>query len=438
MGVSKVLVAACGDHPERASSTRGATPYFSPTDDMMRLAMQFSANVEKLKPSATIAVSTLAKKLASEGRDILNLAGGEPDFDTPEFISQAAIDGIRAGRTRYTPPAGLPELRKAIAGRLSEQARRELDWNGIVVSTGAKQALFNATFTLFGPGDEVLIASPYWTTYPDQVNIARAEPKAVFGAESRDFKITADDLDAVCSEQTRGLILNTPSNPTGAVYSLEELEAIAIWARDRSAWLICDEIYRNIYHDADRVAAPGILELPESSLGDFVLIDGVSKSYAMTGWRLGFSYTSVELSQKLTALQSQTTSNVATPTQVAALEAFSNVEEARASIAEMRVAFTRRRDLVMARMDELLPDMPYTRPHGAFYLYFRVDGFFDDGIPDASAWCSYLLEQQGVALVPGAAFGDDRWVRMSFAASDHVLEDAFSRIAAMVSAATLA
>ena len=368
----------------------------------------------------------------------MNLAGGEPDFDTPEFISQAAIDGIRAGRTRYTPPAGLPELRKAIAGRLSEQARRELDWNGIVVSTGAKQALFNATFTLFGPGDEVLIASPYWTTYPDQVNIARAEPKAVFGAESRDFKITADDLDAVCSEQTRGLILNTPSNPTGAVYSLEELEAIAIWARDRSAWLICDEIYRNIYHDADRVAAPGILELPESSLGDFVLIDGVSKSYAMTGWRLGFSYTSVELSQKLTALQSQTTSNIATPTQVAALEAFSNVEEARASIAEMRVAFTRRRDLVMARMDELLPDMPYTRPHGAFYLYFRVDGFFDDGIPDASAWCSYLLEQQGVALVPGAAFGDDRWARMSFAASDHVLEDAFSRIAAMVSAATLA
>jgi len=164
MGASKVLVAACGDHPERASSTRGATPYFSPTDDMMRLTMQFSANVEKLKPSATIAVSTLAKKLASEGRDILNLAGGEPDFDTPEFISQAAIDGIRAGRTRYTPPAGLPELRKAIAGRLSEQARRELDWNGIVVSTGAKQALFNATFTLFGPGDEVLIASPYWTT----------------------------------------------------------------------------------------------------------------------------------------------------------------------------------------------------------------------------------------------------------------------------------
>lgn len=400
--------------------------------------MQFSANVEKLKPSATIAVSMLAKTLAAEGRDILNLAGGEPDFDTPEFICKAGIDGIRAGRTRYTPPAGLPELRKAIAAHLSEQAGRELEWTGVVVTSGAKQALFNTIFTLFGPGDEVLIAAPYWTTYPDQVNIARAEPKAVFGAESSGFKVTTDELEAARSEHTRGLIINSPCNPTGAVYSLEELEAITVWARDRSIWLVSDEIYRNIYHDTDRDAAPGILELPESALGDFVLIDGVSKSYAMTGWRLGFSYASVEVSQKFTALQSQITSNTTTPSQVAGLEAFSNVEEARASIAEMGVAFTRRRDLVTARMDELLPGVPYTRPHGAFYLYFRVDGFFDDEIPDATAWCSRLLEGQGVALVPGAAFGDDRWVRMSFAVSDAVLEEAFSRIAAMVAAGAAA
>ena len=404
----------------------------------MRLTMQFSANVEKLKPSATIAVSMLAKTLAAEGRDILNLAGGEPDFDTPEFICKAGIDGIRAGRTRYTPPAGLPELRKAIAAQLSEQAGRELEWTGVVVTSGAKQALFNTIFTLFGPGDEVLIAAPYWTTYPDQVNIARAEPKAVFGAESSGFKVTTDELEAARSEHTRGLIINSPCNPTGAVYSLEELEAITVWARDRSIWLVSDEIYRNIYHDGDRDAAPGILELPESALGDFVLIDGVSKSYAMTGWRLGFSYASVEVSQKFTALQSQITSNTTTPSQVAGLEAFSNVEEARASIAEMGVAFTRRRDLVTARMDELLPGVPYTRPHGAFYLYFRVDGFFDDEIPDATAWCSRLLEGQGVALVPGAAFGDDRWVRMSFAVSDAVLEEAFSRIAAMVAAGAAA
>jgi aspartate aminotransferase len=397
--------------------------------------MQFSANIEKLKPSATIAVSTLAKKLAAEGRDILNLSGGEPDFDTPAFISEAGIEGIRAGRTRYTPPAGLPELRKAIAARLSEQAGRELDWNGVVVTTGAKQALFNTIFTLFGPGDEVLVAAPYWTTYPDLVNIARAEPKAVFGDESRDFKVTPQELEAALSENTRGLVINTPSNPTGAVYSLEELEAIAVWARDRGVWLVCDEIYRNIYHEADRTAAPSILELPESAIGDLVLIDGVSKSYAMTGWRLGFSYASAEVSQKFTALQSQMTSNVSTPSQVAALEAFTNFDEARASIEKMGIAFTRRRDLAMSRIDELLPGVEYTRPSGAFYVYFRVDSFFDAEVQGASAWCSRLLEEKGVALVPGAAFGDDRWVRMSFAASDEMLEDAFSRIAAMVGAA---
>ena len=172
--------------------------------------MQFSTNVEKLKPSATIAVSTLAKKLASEGRDIINLSAGEPDFDTPAFISEAAIDGIQSGKTRYTPPAGIPELRAAIAERLSERAGRAMDAEGVVVTAGAKQALFNAIFTLFGPGDEVMIAAPYWTTYPDLVMIARAEPVEVFGEQANDFKITPEDLDRCVTEATRGLIINTP------------------------------------------------------------------------------------------------------------------------------------------------------------------------------------------------------------------------------------
>ena len=396
--------------------------------------MSFSANIERLKPSATIAVSTLAKRLAAEGRDVVDLSAGEPDFDTPVFIADAAVAGIRAGRTRYTPPAGIPELRQAIAARLGDRAGREMDWNGVVVSAGVKQALFNAFFSIFGPGDEVLIAAPYWTTYPDLVMVARADPVPVFGAESNDFKVDPSDLDAVATERTKGLVLNTPSNPTGAIYSLEELEAITLWARDREIWIVSDEIYRNIYHDVEGEAAPGLLELPEAALGDFVLVDGCSKSYAMTGWRLGFSYSSPEVATKFTALQSQITSNTATPSQVAALEAFQNVDAAAASIAEMGVAFRRRRDLVVARMDQLLPGVPYIRPQGAFYLYFRVDSLFDDDVSDATAWCSRLLEEQGVALVPGAAFGDDRWVRMSFAAADDLLEDAFSRIAAMVEA----
>ena len=400
--------------------------------------MRFSDNVGKLEPSATMAVSSLAKRLAAEGRDVLNLSAGEPDFDTPAFICDAAVEGIRGGETRYTPPAGTPELRKAIAARLSERAGRKLDWEGVVVTSGAKQALFNATFSLFGPGDEVIVVAPYWTTYPDLVRIARAEPVIVFGDERADFKVRPSHLDSVATPRTRGLVLNSPCNPTGAVYASSELRAIAEWAKERGVWLLSDEIYRAIYFGDDAEAAPGLLELPPECLGPHVLIDGASKSFSMTGWRIGYSYASVEVSRKLTALQSQITSNPTTPAQVAALEAYANVEASTAAVAEMVAAFRRRRDLVTTRMRELLPGVPFVEPAGAFYLYFRVDGFFSDEVPDASAWCSKLLEEQGVALVPGAAFGDDRWVRMSFASADDVLEEALGRIAACVGAASAA
>jgi aspartate aminotransferase len=382
-------------------------------------------------------VSTLAKRLADEGRDILNLSAGEPDFDTPAFVSAAAIQGIGDGQTRYTPPAGTPALRKAIAASLSARAGRSLPWEGVVVTAGAKQSLFNAIFSLFGPGDEVLIAAPYWTTYPDLVTLARAEPVEVFGDEGRDFKITPDDLERAATSRTRAVVVNSPCNPTGAVYGIDELRAVAEWCRDRDVWLMSDEIYRTIHHDADE-PAPGLFELPESSLGRSVLIDGASKSFAMTGWRIGFSYADPEISKTFTALQSQVTSNPATPSQVAALEAYTDTASAEASLAEMGAAFRRRRDLVCARMTELMPDVPFIRPAGAFYLFFRVDGLFDAKTRDATAWCSRLLEEEGVALVPGAAFGDDRWVRMSIAASDEVLEQALARIATMVGAGSTA
>jgi aspartate aminotransferase len=398
----------------------------------MRPTMRYSSNIEKLHPSATIAMSTLAKRLKEEGRDIINLSAGEPDFDTPVFIADAAVRGIREGQTKYTPPPGLTPLRKAIAARLSQRAGRTLDWKGVVVTAGAKQALFNATFCLFGPGDEVVVASPYWTSYPDLVNIARATPVCVFGDESRGFKLTPVALQSAATSRTRGLILNTPSNPTGAVYTLEELTAIAEWARDRGVWILCDEIYRNIYYGDDRAAAPGLLDVPVDSLGDFVLVDGASKSYAMTGWRVGFSYCAPEVAAKFGDLQSQITSNTSTPSQVAALEAFGNVSAAEASVAEMAAAFRRRRDLVTRRMDELMPGVTYIEPQGAFYLYFRVDQLFDGDVKDSTAWCSRLLEQTGVALVPGGAFGDERWARMSFAASEEAIEEALRRMAPLV------
>lgn len=395
--------------------------------------MQLSPNVEKLKPSATIAVSTLAKKLAAEGRDIINLSAGEPDFDTPTFISDGAVEGIRAGHTRYTPPAGIPALRAAIAARLSERGEVDAVPEGVVVTAGAKQALFNAIFTLFGPGDEVLVAAPYWTTYPALVEIARAEPVTVFGDAENGFKITRSHLESVATDATRGLILNTPCNPTGAVYSASELASIAGWCRDWDVVLISDEIYRTIHHDADE-PAPGLLSLSPDALGRYVLVDGASKGFAMTGWRIGFSYTEVELAEKLTALQSQITSNAATPSQMAALAAYSDVESADRATGEMGAAFQRRRDLVCARMRELLPDVPFVEPRGAFYLYFRVDGLFAGDVDNATEWCSRLLKEQGVALVPGAAFGDDAWVRLSFATSDELLEEAMTRVASMVGA----
>lgn len=399
--------------------------------------MQLSENVSTLKPSATMAVSSLAKRLASEGRDILNLSAGEPDFDTPAFISEAAIEGIRGGATRYTPPAGTPELRKAIASRLADRSGQEMDWEGVVVTAGAKQALFNAMFTLFGPGDEVLILSPYWTTYPALVSLARAEPVVVEGDAANDFKVGPAELEAASTDRTRGMVLNSPSNPTGAVYTAAELEGIAEWARERDVWILSDEIYRSIYYGTEGVAAPGLLDLPESALGPYVLIDGASKCFAMTGWRVGFTYAPAELSKKFTALQSQMTSNSSTPAQVAALAAYTQVQAADAAIAEMTSAFKRRRDLVTTRMRELLPGVDFVDPVGAFYLYFRVDSFFDDEVTGATAWCSKLLEEQGVALVPGAAFGDDRWVRMSFATSDEVLEKALARIAAGVATGSM-
>ena len=393
--------------------------------------MGFSANVEKIKPSATMAVSALAKKLKAEGRDVIDMSAGEPDFDTPGFISDAAIEGIRKGKTRYTPPAGMPELKKAIARSLSERAGRELDPEGVVVTSGAKQALFNACFCLFGPGDEVLIGAPYWTSYPEIVTLARATPVPVAGSEERDFKLTPADLDRAWSPRTKGLIYSSPSNPTGTVYTKDELKAIIEWARDKDVWVIADEIYRAIHFADDKgTPAPGILDLPAGSLGPkFVLVDGASKAFAMTGWRLGYSYCDPKAAKELGAVQSHVSSNANTPTQVGVLAAFTEREKTDKAVKEMVKAFKRRRDLVTRLFDELLPDFTYLKPDGAFYLFFRVDSAFSDEIPNSTKFCSWMLEETGVALVPGAAFGDDRYVRMSYANADAVLEDGIRRLA---------
>ncbi|MDE2652814.1 MAG: pyridoxal phosphate-dependent aminotransferase [Gemmatimonadota bacterium] len=391
--------------------------------------MTFSQNIARLTPSATVAVSTLAKKLAAEGRDIINLGAGEPDFDTPGWISEAAIDGIRRGRTRYTPSAGLPELRAAIASYMTAGTDYPAEAARIVVSAGAKQSLFNACFCLFGPGDEVLIGSPYWTSYPEMVTLARAEPVPVAGSEDRDFLLTPEDLERAASGKTRGLIFSTPSNPTGAVYSKAQLGEMAAWARDRGVTMISDEIYQEIYFGDEGAKAPGALDLDPGSVGDLVVTNGMSKAYAMTGWRVGYSFSSPGLAAKMSAFQSHVSLNAATPSQVATFEGLTRQGDAARSKARMLEAFRRRRELVTRLFDELLPGCPYVRPDGAFYLYFRVDGAFDGELTCANDVCARILEETGVAIVPGEAFGDPHYARMSTASSDEEIEEGVRRMA---------
>jgi aspartate aminotransferase len=394
--------------------------------------MDFSSNIARLRPSATIAVSTLAKKLKTEGRDIIDLSAGEPDFPTPDWIAQAGIRAIREGHTRYTPAPGLPELRSAVAASMMRSGGGK-GWSvtsdGVVVTCGAKQALYNACMALFGPGDEVMIATPYWTSYPQIVSLARAEPVFVAGPEEGGFRLDPEILEAHRTPATRGLILCSPSNPTGAVYSAEELQAVARWCRDRGIHLLSDEIYRRIHFDEAGAPAPGLMDLDAEDVGSAVIIDGVSKAYAMTGWRIGYAVTSPEIAKKLGALQSHSTSNAATPSQMAALEALSRPDDADREIAAMVQAFRRRRDQVMAGIREALPGLEILEPGGAFYLFIRTDSRYGDGIDGSEAWCSDLLEEVGVAMVPGVAFGDDRFVRLSYATSDALLEEAVRRLA---------
>lgn len=394
--------------------------------------MKLSRNIERLQPSATIALASRCRELQAAGRDVLNLSVGEPDFDTPAFITEAGIRALREGETRYTASAGIPALRQAIAAELQRLSPGHpgVDPAGVVVSCGAKQALFNACFSLFGPGDRVLVPAPYWTTYPALVELARAEPVFVPGDPARGFRVTPDDLERAAAGGAAGLLLNSPGNPAGTVYSLAELEAIARWAAERGVWLVSDEIYRLVYRDGG--CAPGLLDLDAELLRRSVLIDGASKAFAMTGWRIGFSYSDPALAAKMTALQSQVVSQAATPSQHAALAAYRADPEQRREIEAMMAAFDHRRQRVVSLFRERLPQVGFVEPEGAFYLFFEVAAFARDDASSSDAVCERILEEAGVAVVPGSAFGDDRYARLSYACSEAQLEEGVSRLARLL------
>lgn len=384
-----------------------------------------SSNVAQLRPSATIAAAARARALKAAGRPIVDLSIGEPDFDTPDFIKAAAARAIAGGATKYTAPEGMLPLREAIAAQaaarcVGSDVPTALD---VCVGGGSKQLLFNACVALFGPGDEVLVPTPGWTSYIDIVGLARATPVPVLGDPADDWKVTVAQLDAAATPRTKGIILNSPCNPTGAVLSADELRAILDLATARGWWVISDEIYRRIAYEAP---APGALELV-GARDNLVVVDGVAKAYAMTGWRIGWAIAPRAVSRMLADLQSQTTSNPSTPAQHAALAALTEHDTAEESIAAMVRAFRQRRDAALAIFAE--PGAPrVVHPGGAFYMFADVSATPSDDGDAGGAFCRTMLEQHDVAIVPGSAFGTPGWVRLSYAAAEETVVTAVRRI----------
>jgi aspartate aminotransferase len=385
-----------------------------------------SSNLAYLKASETVAISNEAKRRKAAGEDVLDLGVGEPDFDTPGLASQAGIQAIQKGMTHYPPNIGILDLRAAMARHLSLlSGGRPVNPDHLVISSGSKQSIFNACFSLFGPKDKVLIPAPAWVSYPQIVHLARAEPVLVPGDIEWGLKVSVADLEAKTDRLVRGLILCSPCNPTGAVYTLTELKAIAEWARKNDIWVISDEIYRRIHYGPG--PAPSFLDLPDELLERTVVIYGASKAYAMTGWRIGAALAPAHLAKAMAALQSHTTTGANHPAMWAAALAFSD-ERVNQEVDKMVVAFRNRRDRVVSRFRTEAPGIEYVEPHGAFYFFFRVDGINRKSPVTGQAFCEQLMQKEGVALVPGGAFGDDRWVRLSYAVSDQELETALDRI----------
>jgi aspartate aminotransferase len=381
-----------------------------------------SPNIAHLETSATIAISQEAKRRRAAGEDVIDLGAGEPDFPTPQVPVEAGIRAIKEGKTRYPANEGILELRAAAAKHLSLlSGGRPVNADNIVVSTGSKQSLFNACFTLFGPGDVVAIPAPAWVSYPQIIHLARARPVLIAGHPEWGLKVSVRELERILPAP-KGLILCSPCNPTGSVYTLSELRSIAQWAAERKVWVISDEIYRRIHYGSG--PAPSFLDLSDDLLERVVVVTGVSKAYAMTGWRVGVALAPGPVAKSMAALQSHTTSGANHMAQYAAAAAFGD-ERLEQDVQRMVAEFRRRRDILTAGFRRHLPGVEFVEPHGAFYFFFRTDAFV--GI-SGTDFCTRLITETGVALVPGAAFGDDRWTRLSYAAATSDIEKSLDRI----------
>jgi aspartate aminotransferase len=381
------------------------------------IAMEISERAAQLTPSLTLSIDSKAKAMKAEGLDVCGFGAGEPDSDTPEHIKRAAIEALEAGFTKYTPNAGIPELRQAIADKLAADNGLNYRAGQIIVSNGAKHACYNAILATCQPGDEVIIPAPYWVSYPDMVRLVGAEPVIVPTSERNGWKMRPEDFENAMTPRTKMLIMNSPGNPTGSVYTREELEAIVNVAAEEDIYVLSDEIYEKlVYDDAKHVS---IGSLSKEAYDLTITVNGFSKSYAMTGWRLGYLAAPDAVSRAVDSIQSHTSSNPSSFSQYGALAALKGDQQ---PLADMREEFEMRRNYMFDRISKI-SNVTAIKPQGAFYILVNISqlGLTSQNFADR------LLSKANVAVVPGAAFGDDRTVRFSYATSLDVIKKGLDR-----------
>lgn len=386
--------------------------------------MELSKRALELTPSATLAITAMAKEMRDRGLDVIGLGAGEPDFNTPGHILDAAAEAAQAGYTKYTAAGGTLELRDAITKKLKQDNGLSYDVNQITVTSGAKHALYNLFQAVINPGDEVIVPAPYWVSYVEQVKLAGGNPVIIQTDEEQLFKLTPECLEAAITKQTKLLLINSPSNPTGTIYTRNELLALGQVCLEYGIRIVSDEIYEQLIYEGEHVS---IASISDALYANTFVINGVSKTYSMTGWRIGYAAGDANVIKAMSGISSHSTSNPSTISQYAAYAAISGSQE---SVADMKRAFVKRRDYVLERIHQLQGIHTFI-PRGAFYIFANVTDAVrasNGRFHDASDWSKALLEEEHVAVVPGAAFGAPNHIRLSYATSMEQLEQAMDRI----------